>query len=524
MKRCIEEHTPYDQSVLYELNELYWRHRGVDAWTSGEVPYGATSNYPLACQHARFLIALVAQLEAEGKLGPADPVKVMEVGGGLGEFAANILSALEKGCGEAGQRLLKRLRYRYTDFAASLVAEAAQTPQLAPWIERGVLSVARFDLREPEVLEDLSGEPLSGAAVMVICNYVCCVAGCKHLQRRSDGWYELNVKLMMNFTKAEDPGDLSKPEMLAHLSGMKHGEMQERLQIIHRWSRKDVDEIAGPEHARVVETATRGMSLAAFAYPVAFMEFMRRVGGVLVPGGVALVNDYGYSRRVQLRSLGSLAPRFYGGAISHEVNFSLFDALAEREGWGIQRTMDQVRSLHHVAVRRDADMGVALDAAFQAAYIDCEDGEELIALSSAAQWCRKGEKPTIAARLYRKCIALEPENPHWRLQTARVCLAAGCYVEGLEHLDGVSELAGADLGEVAELMGYAYRALTEEEKAIQWYRVAVEHDPSAANLTALAELLIRVKEKTEAVEVLERALNVSSEPSKIQAMITQLTQ
>ncbi|MEZ0229591.1 MAG: hypothetical protein ACAI25_13260, partial [Planctomycetota bacterium] len=76
----LEDHVPYDRSAIWRIHDAYFAERGSKAWTEGEIPFYATSNYAIARQHARAIIALVRVLEEEGAVRPDETVCLLEVG------------------------------------------------------------------------------------------------------------------------------------------------------------------------------------------------------------------------------------------------------------------------------------------------------------------------------------------------------------------------------------------------------------------------------------------------------------
>src|SRR4051812_37034478 len=103
----IQDFVPLDASVLWSLNDAYYAARGRAAWDSHEVPFYATTNFAVARQTARLLIAHVTELE---RRGPLPELSVLEIGSGSGRFAINFFRALRK-CGAAGSELASRIRY-----------------------------------------------------------------------------------------------------------------------------------------------------------------------------------------------------------------------------------------------------------------------------------------------------------------------------------------------------------------------------------------------------------------------------
>jgi hypothetical protein len=63
MTVILQEFLPYDQSLHWRVHDAYFAQRGMAAWTSGDIPFFATSNYPIARQHARVLVEVFRNRE-----------------------------------------------------------------------------------------------------------------------------------------------------------------------------------------------------------------------------------------------------------------------------------------------------------------------------------------------------------------------------------------------------------------------------------------------------------------------------
>ncbi len=156
-------------SRLWQLQRAFFDRQGVDAWRRGLVPQYITTNPTIVGAYARVVAGYLADR------APVDadaPLHIVELGAGSGRFAYLFLRRLTQLL--RGARL--PLRYVMTDLAARNVEHWRAHPQLRPFVERGVLDFARFDVEHDRQLRlDVSGAtlgpgPLAGGLV-VIANY-----------------------------------------------------------------------------------------------------------------------------------------------------------------------------------------------------------------------------------------------------------------------------------------------------------------------------------------------------------------
>jgi SAM-dependent MidA family methyltransferase len=210
MRLIVEDFLPYDQSSVWRLHDSYFAQCGAEAWTKGFIPYLATSSYAMARQHARMLVSLVAELGEAGVLDPTDEVRVLEVGSGLGRFAAHVARALAADCGDAGRALRERLRYVMSDYSRKNLTDAIEGGPLAELTRLGRVTPALFDLSKPHELHDLAGKALDGTFTAVFANYVCCALPPRIVRKTAEGVFEKLARVGLQEPDDDDSEDADK--------------------------------------------------------------------------------------------------------------------------------------------------------------------------------------------------------------------------------------------------------------------------------------------------------------------------
>jgi hypothetical protein len=189
----LQDFVPYDESVLWRLHDAYFASRGIAAWKEGDIPSLSTHNYPMACQHAQFLIKAWRHDETSC-------LTILEVGAGDGSFAISLLRALEQ------EGFKNPIQYILTDYSEANLREAALRPELAFRIQNREVITAVYDLSQPNPLSQLDGTPITSAIHAVFSNYVCCVVPTKHVRKRKTGWQELHVRAATEQRSAANKG------------------------------------------------------------------------------------------------------------------------------------------------------------------------------------------------------------------------------------------------------------------------------------------------------------------------------
>jgi hypothetical protein len=437
MKVLLEDFVPYDQSLRWQLHDAYFAQRGTAAWTDGDLPYFGMNNPVMVRQHALFLLALTRELEASGRLAPDAEVWLLEIGAGLGQFAANLFHVLRTRCGARGRRLAPRLRYVLSDYSKTSLAQASRSLALRPLVAEGRVIPGLFDLRHPHRLLDLARRPLEAQPLTaVVANYVCCASPVRIVRKRRDALLERHIRLEVDVPgvrrrRAEPDARLAR-KLLANPT---RSEQMQSLDVLEAWLPLDLEARFGDAlHVRALQELFAGHERATFAYPHLFLECLRGLAPRMLEGGVALVNDYGSSEPDELREMNEPEPAVYGNSLAHDIHFSVFDAFGRNAGLDVTRTRDPLRSIHTAVLRYGAPLGRPLRTAFRKALIDREDGEDMIDLSAAAQSLTKSGEWRLAARLYQRCLKHAPEDAELLYRLGECCIESGYYCHALRLL------------------------------------------------------------------------------------------
>lgn len=492
MQVLLQPSTPFDQSLLWKFHDAYFASRGIAAWNQGEVPYYSTSNFATARQHAGFLVDVVLSQYAEGRLGEDDEIWVLEVGSGLGRFAANFLRALEVSCGPMGEDIFSRVRYILSDYSEKNVREAAGTPALSPYVAAGRIVPALVDLRDPTRLTFLDGREGEVPLQMVIANYVCCVVPLKNMQHRAaEGWFEQWVRLekKVEGEVLRTPGELIE-DMLANPT--REG-MVKALDILFEWRSRPLDLVyAKPLHQRVLANVAEVVGGdATVGYPHGFIDFIDGVSRFLAPGGLVLVNDYGSIDKREMAGLHDRRSQIYGNSIANSVNFAIFDAFAEATGWHILRSRDMLGSLHSAALRPGIPWTDREEDGFDRNYVKWRGGDDILDHTHTARLLAEKKDWDRAIRYWRRAIELEPENPDHFYKAGDAAIDGGHYDMAIAFLEQGIALATPETGLDFEFQLGRAACLAQDYKAsIRWYELALtkeNHPTTWTNLGVLYE-------------------------------------
>ncbi|MDX6458911.1 MAG: hypothetical protein QOE55_2608 [Acidobacteriaceae bacterium] len=138
----LERDQRLSQSLLWTLQRRFFEDRGPRAWSDHTVPHYITNNPFLA--HAFGRIADGFLRDWQGRLDPAEPVYIIELGAGTGRFAFQFIAALRE-LQSLRPPELPPFRYVMTDFTEATFEYWRNHPSLRTLQEEGWLELARFD-------------------------------------------------------------------------------------------------------------------------------------------------------------------------------------------------------------------------------------------------------------------------------------------------------------------------------------------------------------------------------------------
>lgn len=140
----LEKDKKLSQSLLWNLQKSAYLGSGSDAWSEKGVPLYPTSNTWIAHAYLTVVQGFLRDLAKTG-LPEGTIVNLYDLGAGSGRFGFYFLQEWTK----IAASVSYRLRYVMTDIVDSNLKFCETHPQLAPYIQQGVLDFAVFDYENP---------------------------------------------------------------------------------------------------------------------------------------------------------------------------------------------------------------------------------------------------------------------------------------------------------------------------------------------------------------------------------------
>lgn len=504
----LEDFVPFEQSVLWRVHDAYYAALGAGAFVA-DVPSRATSNPAFARQHLRYLEALVAQAEQRGQLAPGAPLRVLELGAGAGEFAATFLDEAELNAPE----LADRLTYVVSDYSRRSVEDALGFEELAAHVEAGRAMGASCDLRAPTDVRALSGELLRGPWLLVVANYLCCVARAQAFQRRDGQLFERWVRVSAPASRA-GTGRLEPV-----LAAVGEPGLMASLRVEEDWRPAvRLGEPAQALHAAVLREVLEPLPVASLVYPTTFIAALDALRTELHPAGAMLVADYGATAREELAGAQLARPQHYGNTLNYPVNFSLFEALGAVRGLAVLRTSDELRAVKVAALHPDTAGASA--ASFAHAFEGERAGEALVDLHEAAGLLAKAGSHPTSARLLARCRELDARSPYPAVELIEACLDAERFAAALAACDDASDVVADAV--LDALRGRALLGLGRNADAVTALERSLAEEPDAAVAANLALAQDRLGAPSKAVAAARLAFDLDPQDARVAALLTEL--
>jgi hypothetical protein len=310
----IESRRRLSQSIVWRLQREFYTKAGPEAWKPKGVPSFVTNNAFIARAYARMAVALMRDLLRTGALDARQPMHVIELGGGAGRFAYLFLRALRQERSSLPELDAVPLRYVLTDLAEANLQSARGHERLRPFVDKGVLDFARFDLEEDESLRlGVSGERIENGKlrnpVLVIANYA--FDSIRHdVYRVRAGLLQEALVTPVSSRREED---LDDPGLLERIRLRWEGEP---LNTVHVYD--------DPRTNGVLAGYTR-LADTSVIIPVGALRCIRTVMGWSRDRMLLVTGDKCVSAEHELTMRGDPVLSFHGGSFSMTVNF---DAIA----------------------------------------------------------------------------------------------------------------------------------------------------------------------------------------------------
>jgi tetratricopeptide (TPR) repeat protein len=335
MRSKQEKHAPIDErqrlsrSVLWQLQRNYFERQGIEAWRAGTVPHHITSSPFIADAYAKIVLGFLREFK-----GLAQPVYIVELGSGSARFAYLFL---KKFLDRQASSLLKEIPIKYvmTDFTDGIVEYWRTQPKLQPFIEKGLVDFARFDVERDQELTLLNANETISATnpkspLVVIANYLFDSIPQDAFLTAGGQLFETLVTLSTPQTE-RDPSD---PEILS------------RMEISCDHNPVKGDYYADPDWNRLLLDYQNRLPGTQFLFPTAALKCIQNLHRLANGHLLLLSGDRGYSRDEALLHGQGLPTMAVHGSISMMVDYQIIGEYCRNLGAAVLHPTRNALSLN----------------------------------------------------------------------------------------------------------------------------------------------------------------------------------
>ncbi len=206
--KLLQDWTPYNESVIWDIANKYYKNKGVQAFSrkagNKAVPHNINTNYPNAKAFAELVKANLVNYPQDYRL------QILECGAGSGYFSMNFLDAAR----DIG--ILNRVKLLISDYTTVNLREIRELKMLAGFTQGEDYEFIELDVLKPQAAKDLSGNPFSLENISaVILNYVLDALPLTVLRKTVNGYDELNLRVQESHTSIHDA--INNPNLMTNL-------------------------------------------------------------------------------------------------------------------------------------------------------------------------------------------------------------------------------------------------------------------------------------------------------------------
>ena len=522
----LERNQRLSRSLIWGYQRAYYERQGIEAWRQEFIPNFITSNPIIGRAYGQVVLGWMrdwcaASRGPGGRLAapePSQPFYLVELGSGAGRFAYHFLEAFRR------MHALSQLRdvgFRYvmTDLSERNLEFWLSHPRLQPFLEEGLLDIARFDAeRDEQLVLRRSGTVLApgslGNPLALVANYFFDSISQDAFTVTEDGGL---LECLVSVTAPQPEPRLDAPDLL------------DRVTVSFEDHPVQGAAYDDPDLDRIVEHYREHLSEATVQIPSTALRCIRRLQRLSGDRLLLLSGDKGQASQEELQERWpGIGLTRHSGAFSLMVNFDAIGQYFRNRDGHVLRPVHRHIDLHVGAflLGQPPDGHGETELAYEEAIersgpddystlLKCFENalgsmtlEELLATVRWSGWdsgIMMNAFPMLMAQVESASLPLQNE----------VCWAIQQVWEKSYVLDGEDELA-FHLGMLLYAMGRSADALTFFEHSLR-----LDPDGPGA-LYNLGLCHVQLRQDAQAKECFERALAVDPGLTQAQEMLAQL--
>lgn len=323
------------ESMLWQIQKEYFERKGSSAWVEGQVPHYITSNPFFANTYAQVIFGFLKDLHHQNKLDK--PLQIIELGAGIGRFSFHFLKRLDELVHKEFQGLPTNcFRYIITDFTSKNLDFCKKHPKLTPFIERGLLDLAVFDITNSTELnlweskEEISIENEEKNPIVLIGNYVFDTIPQDAFYIKDGVLYEMQATIYSNTKDSKQENILNN------------------IRVNYDYNPVGIQYYEEAKYQNLLKQYQNQLAETSFLIPKLSLDCLEQVKKWSNGDFMLLSSDRGFLHEKDLFDQELPGIAIHDGCFSLPVNFHALNSIAENTGGSYLKTQHQHISLNTV--------------------------------------------------------------------------------------------------------------------------------------------------------------------------------
>jgi len=306
-KIIVEQNKRFSECMLWKLQREYFDQEGINAWVN-QVPFYITSNPVIAKCYAKLILAFASEWVKKNPDAKNHPFYLLELGTGSGRFSYYVVKALDELQKAQG---LTDIHFCYimSDFTKNNIKYHETHPALLPYIEKGMIDFAIYDLEVEKPITllrkniRLSSEVLVNP-LTVFANYIFDTVSHDSFAVHEKKLYEL----LLTLSTEEQNIKNGRPIVM------------EKISVDYSVHEAKSKYYADPAIDDILEIYKTSLNDTSFLVPIGSLRAIKLLKKLSNNKLFIISTDKGYSALESLENLGHPSIAFHG-SFSMMVNF-----------------------------------------------------------------------------------------------------------------------------------------------------------------------------------------------------------
>ncbi len=319
MSILIENKVSFSESKLWDWQRGYYNAKGVEAWSSNEVPFEITSNPFIASSYANVIVRFIQDYSKQNPETAQEPFYILELGAGTGQFSYYLLKALLYLLSELDMNNVN-IRYVMSDMSKKNINFWKENNAFDTFVRKDILYFAELDLESDfnEIILQQSDIILSKKHCLknpltIISNYIFDAL-------RNDVFAVKNNKLyesLVSLTTEEDNINNGQPKDWKKI----HIEYED-VEIKSEYY-KD------PDFDAVLEDYRTNLDNSYFLFPIASLNALKKLKSFSSDKMFILASDKAHTMIQEHQHFGFPKTAIHGNSFSIMANFDAIGRVFE---------------------------------------------------------------------------------------------------------------------------------------------------------------------------------------------------